>query len=328
MKKFVISGVLLFVIAFVAIFLGGLWYASQLSAPTSSRETKRVVINRGSGASEIAKKLESEGLVKSALVFRIYTQLNNLSGKIPAGEFDLAQNLSVSQLITTMIKGPTQLWVTIPEGFRREQTAVKVALDLSLTGDKKQDFVAEFLALTRDKEGYLYPDTYLFPKEATAQSVVTRLTAEFTKKTAGLSVNKDDINLAAILERETKSIKTEGPIVAGILLKRIEAGWPMQADATVQYVLGGKNCELKIGNCEAWWPTPTRADLQINSPYNTYRVLGLPPTPIASPGIEAIKAAINPEDSDYWYYLHDTDGEIHFARDLDEHNENVRKYIQ
>jgi UPF0755 protein len=290
-----------------------------LSAPTNSRETKRVVINRGSGVTEIAQKLESEGIIKNSFAFRLYTQLNNLTSKIPAGEFDLAQNLSVAEVIKTMTQGPSQLWVSIPEGFRREQTAEKVATDLNLSGEKRTNFIAEFMSLTRDREGYLYPDTYLFPKEATAQSVVNRLTAEFTKKTADYDVVDDDVNLAAILERETKNVKTEGPIVAGILLKRIDAGWPMQADATVQYALGKPS---------EWWPTPTRADLQITHPYNTYKIQGLPPGPIASPGIEAIKAALNPEESEYWYYIHGTDGKIYYARDLDEHNENVRKYIQ
>ena len=145
MKKFVISGVLLFVLTFIVLFAGGFWYSMQLSAPSTSRETKRVVINRGSGVTQIAQKLESEGLIKSALAFRVYTQLNNLTGKIPAGEFDLAQNLGVAELIKTMIKGPSQLWVTIPEGFRREQTAVKVASDLNLSGDKKQEFISQFI---------------------------------------------------------------------------------------------------------------------------------------------------------------------------------------
>jgi UPF0755 protein len=319
MKKIAISGFLLFVIAFVALFAGGLWYSSNLDAPSTDRTTKRFVVNRGAGVSDTAQRLESEGLIKSALAFRIYTQLNDLTGKIPAGEFDLPQNVGVAELITTMTQGPTQLWVSIPEGFRREQTAEKVASDLNLSGDAATNFKAEFLSLTRDKEGYLYPDTYLFPKEVTAQGVVNRLTAEFTKKTEGLTVDRSDVNLAAILERETKNVKTEGPIVAGILLKRVEAGWPIQADATVQYALG------KSGE---WWPTPTRDDLQVNHPYNTYKIQGLPPAPIASPGIEAIKAALSAEESDYWYYIHGTDGKIYFATTLEEHNENVRKYIQ
>lgn len=319
MKKIVISGVLLFALAFIALFAGGIWYSTQLSAPSPSRETKRIVILRGSGVSEIAQKLASEGIIKNAVAFRIYTQLNNLTSKIPAGEFDLAQNLPVSEVIKTMIAGPSQLWVSIPEGFRREQTAEKTATDLNLVGEKKEQFVSDFLSLTQDQEGYLYPDTYLFSKDATAKNVIDRLTAEFTKKTSGLSVDEEDVNLAAILERETKNVKTEGPIVAGILLKRIDAGWPMQADATVQYALG---------NADEWWPQPTRADLLINHPYNTYKILGLPPSPIASPGIEAIKAALSPQESEYWYYIHGSDGEIYYARDLDEHNENVRKYIR
>ncbi len=318
MKKIVISGVVLFVVAFVAIFAGGLWYSSQLGAPTSDLSTKRFVITRGSGVSEIAQKLESEGLIKSAFAFRVYTQLNRLTASIPAGEFDIPQNLPVGELINTLTTGPSQLWVTIPEGFRREQVAEKVIADLNLTGETASTFRTQFMQLTVGREGYLYPDTYLFPKDVTAQAVVTRLTNTFDQRTADLSVDVADVNLAAILERETKNVKTEGPMVAGILLKRIDAGWPVQADATVQYALGKPS---------DWWPTPTRADLQINHPYNTYKIQGLPPSPIASPGVEAIKAALSPEESEYWYYIHGTDGQIHFARDLDEHNANVAKYL-
>src|SRR5581483_2493272 len=119
---------------------------------------------------------------------------------------------------------------------------------------------------------------------------------------------------ASIIERETKS-EEERPIVAGILLKRINAGWPLQADATIQYALGN-------------WDPVNADDLKIQSPYNTYLNTGLPPTPICNPGLSSINAAKNPTQSNYWYYLHDKDGQIHYATTIDEQNANIAKYLQ
>ncbi|MEJ2347990.1 MAG: endolytic transglycosylase MltG, partial [Patescibacteria group bacterium] len=132
------------------------------------------------------------------------------------------------------------------------------------------------------------------------------------------------ITLASLLERETIT-NEERPVVAGILWKRVEAGWPLQVDAAVQYAIATADCQGKI-ECE-WWPILTKEDLAINSSYNTYKYPGLPPAPIASPGLSSIKAAIFPEDSPYWFYLHDADGEIHYAETLEEHNANVSRYL-
>lgn len=319
MKKLLLPLVIVIILALVA-GVGGIFWFTQVNQPFSSDSTqKRFVITRGASTSQVANKLESEGFIKSALAFRFYVQTNNLTKSIPAGEFSLSPNLTIPQIIKKLLAGPTQVWVTVPEGLRREQIPARFVEGLELTGERATAFEQEFLAQTTQLEGYLYPETYLFPKEATAGAVIKRMTQTLQSKNGGEMPSKDIVTLASILERETKDIKTEGPIVAGILLKRMNAGWPLQADATVQYVLGTP---------AEWWPTPLRADLQISSPYNTYKIIGLPPTPIASPGIEAIKAAQAPEASDYWYYIHDLEGKIHFAVTLEEHNQNVAKYLR
>ena len=133
------------------------------------------------------------------------------------------------------------------------------------------------------------------------------------------------MTLASIIERETKGAD-ERPVVAGILLKRLNAGWPLQVDASVQYAVSSSNCRGRILDCE-WWPILTRSDLDIDSRYNTYKYAILPPGPIANPGLTSLQAAVYPQSSDYWYYIHDDKGIIHYAKTHEEHNENVARYL-
>jgi UPF0755 protein len=328
MKKILV--ILLILIALVA---GGLlWWLKNVEAPTKEKNYLDLVISKGSSATQIASKLESVGLIKSSLAFRIYVQITNQAEKIPSGEYRLPSNLSLFKLVDQLIKGPTGIWVTIPEGLRREEIAQEFA---SALGQNSQ-FTEEFLNLSKGQEGFLFPDTYLFLKDASPSAVINKMLATFDKRVD--SKMKDDIkvsgrtlseviNLASLVERETKTDE-ERPIVAGILFKRIEIGMPLQVDATVQYAIANDKCQMTNVKCESWWPTTTLEDRKINSKYNTYKYGGLPPTPIANPGLSSIKAAIYPQDSPYLYYLHDAGGQIHYAKTLDEQNANARKYIE
>lgn len=316
----------LFIFIFVVSSL--LWGYQNIQPPTTSGTKKDFLIVKGTSASSIAANLKKEGLVKSSLAFRLYVQLTNNQRKIQAGAYELKGNVNLFKMVDQLLKGPSEIWVTVPEGFRHEQTAERFAESL----EKDGEFIKEFLTLAKPQEGFLYPDTYLFPKEATPTMIVNRMKSVFDQKTddldegiqaSGYSLNQI-VTMASILERETLN-DAEKPIVAGILFKRYRNGWPLQADATAQYLAGTQRCSGKL-DCE-WWQPPTSADLAINSRYNTYKFQGLPPGPIASPGIVSIKAAVSPEESDYWYYLHDPDGEIHYARTLEEHNENIQKYL-
>ena len=134
------------------------------------------------------------------------------------------------------------------------------------------------------------------------------------------------IILASLIERETKD-GPERPIVAGIILNRIKAGMPLQIDATVQYAVANVNSKLKIVNC-IWWEPITPVDTETNSIYNTYTNVGLPPAPIANPCLSAIEAAYNPVRTDYFYYIHDSSGQIHYAQTLPEQDANIKQYLQ
>lgn len=302
----------------ILVVSAGIWFY-QNSQPVSNIEKyDYIVISRGVSASQIGNKLEEAGFIKSALAFKIYVQFTGQSEKLQSGEFRLTPSHSLFQTVDLLFKGPVELWVTIPEGLRREEIAQKVALSLG----KDDAFVTEFLAETKGKEGYLFPDSYLFPREVTAASVAKKMIETFDSKTGDLSNNsglsfEQAIVLASLIERETKT-NEERPVVAGILIKRLNAGWPLQVDASVQYA---------VGTSKDWWPTLTLEDLSIKSGYNTYTQKGIPPAPIANPGISSIRGALNPTDSEFWYYIHDLKGQIHYARTLEEHNENIAKYL-
>jgi len=316
MKKLLFLPLLVvFTVATVAI-----WFYINVQPASNNKNFNYFVINKGSSASQISNKLQSSGLIKSALAFKIYIQFTGQSGKFLSGEFRLTPSFSLFQTADTLFKGPVELWVTIPEGLRREEIAVRFAQVLN----KDSSFITEFLQASKGKEGYLFPDTYLFPMDASASAIVKKMTDTFTAKTQGLIPEgpnlsfAETVTLASIIERETKT-DTERPIVAGILIKRLDAGWPLQVDATVQYA---------VGMASDWWPILTKDDLTIKSYYNTYKYAGLPPSPIANPGLSSLKAAFAPQESDYWYYIHDSQGQIHYARTLSEHNANIAKYIE
>jgi len=294
------------------------WFYLNVQAPGINRDFKNFLIQKGTSASQIGTNLEQAGFIKSALAFKIYVKVTGQSGKILTGEYRLAKAMTLFQIVSQLTHGPTELWVTIPEGLRREEIATRFTTGL----DRDPTFTSQFLEASKGEEGMLFPDTYLFPKDASASSVVNKMVRTFDSKTSGFTASagltfNQRIILASILERETKT-DAERPVVAGIVINRIKAGMPLQVDATVQYA---------IGTPKDWWPILGLTDLKVSSPYNTYKFKGLPPGPIASPGLSSLTAAFNPTPSDYFYYIHDTTGQIHYAKTLEEHNANIAKYL-
>ncbi|WKZ25269.1 MAG: endolytic transglycosylase MltG [bacterium] len=316
--KFKLLTVILLPFVLVAVFI---FYFRGLLLPVSDNSGEvDFLINKGSSVAQIGNNLESAKLIRSGIAFKFYVQLTNNTNKIQAGEFQLTQNLSLVEMVDRLKKGPTEFWVTIPEGLRREEIAIRFAIVLN----KETDFIDEFLRLTVGKEGYLYPDTYLFPKSASATQVVNRLTTTFDQKVK--NATKEQVIMASLLERETFT-NEEKPVVAGVLYKRLENGWPLQIDATLQYAKD--NIKYKnVSLTNKYWDPAYAQDKGIESPFNTYKNLGLPPAPIANPGASTINAVINSVESEYWYYIHDNSGKIHYARTLDEHNQNINRYLR
>lgn len=312
-----------FCFLFSVFYLGWLWTTSALCRINC--QSQIFVVAKGEGLGSIAERLERAGLVRSSVAFQILVVKEGLGRKIQAGDFRLNPGMTPLETAQQLTHGTLDRWVTLVEGWRMEEIAEKLAVELG--GEQTKFNKEEFLKLTAGLEGQLFPDTYLFPKEADAARVVSMLTLNFEKKTANLKPEKKDLILASIVEREAK-YEADRPLVAGILLNRLEHDWPLQTDATVQYILGSNKCEVGSVKCEWWKKNLTKEDLQVKSPYNTYLNLGLPPGPICSPGLAAIKAAMNPTKTDYLYYLSDSEGKMHYAKTLEEHNENIAKFIR
>ena len=334
MKKGVVSLIVLLFVMAVSLFASYGWWNKNITSVSNDETPIYFVVPKGASAMQIGNKLHDANLITSTLAYKLYIQFSGKAKKINAGEFKLAKNMSVSEIVEALQGGPLELWVTIPEGLRKEEMTDIFIESLQMNPETASTFESEFLSISKGKEGYLFPDTYLFPPDAAASVIVGRLEIVFDTrigefeegiKDSAYSLN-EIITMASILERETVTDE-ERSIVAGILWKRLETdGWLLQADATVQYAIANANCELRITNCE-WWPILTKANLEIDSAYNSYKYKPLPPTPIANPGTASIKAAIYPESSSYWFYIHDVDGAIHYAETIQQHNANVRKYL-
>lgn len=287
----------------LALLLGGI-YLFFISQPVSKRaDLREFEVKKGESIATIATHLKSAGLIRSPLYFRFLAKLQDLT--LQAGMFQISPASSPSQvaLILTSAKGVDRK-LTIPEGFRIEQIAETAGFTLS-----------DFKLAAKGFEGQLFPDTYFIKAETTPAELVKIMHDNFLAK-AG-SVSPSDLILASLVERETRG-DAEKPVVAGILKKRLAAGWPLELDATIQYFLG------KSGN---WWPDTTLLDRQLKSPYNTYLNKGLPPAPIGNPGLASIRGVQSSMDSPYWFYLHDRQGTIHYGATSAEHSANIAKYI-
>lgn len=318
MKKFFLSFFILSLILVAGFFY---WFYDNAKAVSGDKVFQNFIIEKGASATQIGSNLQSEGFIKNKLAFKVYLRGMGLSSSLQKGEFRLSPSMNLFEIVSALQKGPIEVWTTIPEGLRREEIAQKFVESLN----KDTDFVAEFLDLTKGKEGYLFPDTYLFPREVSAKTVVNKMTANFEEKTKGLNLTYDQVILASMLERETKT-DAERPIVAGIIMNRLNNNWPLQIDATNQYATANVKCQMINAKCD-WWPILSLDDIERPSPYNTYKNTGYTPAPIANAGISSLKASANPESSDYFFYIHDPSGVIHYAKTLSEHNANIRKYL-
>jgi len=277
-------------------------------------------IRSGDSVKEIASSLTKSGLIRSPMAFFIYVKLAGFEKKLQAGDFRLNTGMDMYKIMSELTHGTTDIWITIPEGWRVEEIASKLNKDFDIPE-------SEFLKYA--EEGYMFPDSYLIPKEATAQAIVAIFKDNFVKKYQEIN-KKSDTNkltldeiviLASIVEREGKT-DLDRPEIAGILINRLNNNWPLQVDATLQYVSGYQSSE------KTWWKKNlTLDDKNLKSEYNTYANTGLPPKPISNPGLSALKAVVNPNKSEYMFYLHDNGGNIHYARTIEEHNDNIKNFL-
>lgn len=315
MKRVIIT---LFILMLLA-GAGFIWWKQGLAAVNSKDTTTKIfVVKKGEGLRSIVRQLKQERLISDPIVFFLLVKRLAIDANIQAGDFRLSPSMTAEQIAQELTHGTLDAWITIPEGLRSEEIAQLLKKNIPTYQDS-------WILQLKKNEGYLFPDTYLVPKDADIKLVIQIMRNNFDQKWQTLNIQQDKtalssnntIILASIVEREAK-YPQDRPIVAGILLNRIKQDMPLQADATIQYAIG------EAGN---WWPNPTKEDLQIDSSFNTYKYYGFPPGPIANPGIGSMKAAAFPAKTNYLYYLSDKEGGMHYAQTLEEHNRNIKKYL-
>lgn len=305
------------------------YYIALFTPPGYGKTPITVEFPSGVSFYQIGKTLEEKGIIRDWEGFALLAKLRGATKKIKAGEYEFNTSMTPLKVLEKLEKG----WVikhplTIPEGHNIREIA-------DLLGKRGLTTKERFLAKASDKvflssigieastsEGYLFPDTYQFfkgmPEEAMIKAMASRFREVFTKelemraKDMGISV-KDAIILASIVEKETGRDR-ERPIIARVFINRIKQGIPLQSDPTVIYGIKDFNGNL------------TKKDLLTETPYNTYRKRGLPPSPISNPGLDSIRAVLYPADSDYIYFVSKNDGTHHFSKTLGEHNRAVHRY--
>ena len=293
------------------------------------KEKKRVTIPQGASLKKISYILEKEDIVKSWWKFYIYARYKVAHTSLKAGDYLFKERITPKEVLDQLIKGKVEvLTITLPEGITIRKIT-KLLNDKGLANEKdllKIAFSSDFLKSLgipgKSIEGYLFPDTYCFTRHLPPEVILTNMVENFRKKTKDLPWEKAKdfglsryqiVILASIIEKET-SLKEEMPIISAVFHKRLKKGIRLCSDPTVIYGLGGFNGNL------------TKKDLTMPTPYNTYIISGLPPTPICNPGLNAIEAALNPAKVPYLYFVSKNNGSHYFSVTLKEHNRAVKLY--
>lgn len=309
---------LVFFVVIILIAIGALIWWNRGISPVDPKntQTRSFIIPKGAALRTITNDLKEQGFIKDAVVFFLLVKQEGLDRDIQAGNFMISPSMNAREIAELLTTGVMDVWVTVPEGKRAEEVAEILKESLPSYDPSWDETLVK-------NEGYLFPDTYLVPRDATLEQVVKIMRGNFDAKfesinTANSPYSQEElVILASLIEREARHDE-DRPIIASVLENRLNAGMALQIDATIQYAKGTP------GN---WWDTVTLAEYEsVRSPYNTYLQPGLPPGPIANPGIEALTAAANPVDTNYVYYITDQNGINRYASTLDGHNENIRRY--
>ncbi|MDD3679868.1 MAG: endolytic transglycosylase MltG [Candidatus Shapirobacteria bacterium] len=328
-RFFVLNFLLFFLVVVVFGFSFGYFNLRPVSSGDS--QEKMFVVSPGENLQSVANRLEQANLIRNSWVFMLLVYQQGLNQKIQAGDFRLSSSMNAREIAQSLTFGSLDVWVTIIPGTRAEEVALVLK-------DKLAAFDSEWFENLKKNEGYLMPDSYLIPRNASwdnfwqivNKNYQAKVTPEILTgaQSRGLS-EKQLIILASLIEREAKNF-VDQQAVAGVLLNRISDRWPLQVDASVQYVLANQRCPVNVPSSCTWWPKATPEDLRTAvSDYNTYQTNSFPPGPICNPSPGAIRAVANaPQDSPFWYYISDSSGTLHLAKTLAEHEENINRYLR
>ena len=308
-------GLLLVVAVLGAIYVV---YAAVTGGESEPTGPARIEVVKGDTLSSVAEKLEQAGVIPSAFMFKMEARVGGYGTEIKTGEYTFARGAESEMILEKLTAGdaaPT-LAVTIPEGLSLEETAQEVAGQSGVSAAefeeaaRRTDYGYGFLEdpAIKTTEGFLFPKQYEFEKGTKAPQMVTRMLEQYLMETQTLDISsaKERLNMseyelvivASLIEKEAARSE-ERPLVASVIYNRIRKDMPLQIDASVHYALDKQGEELSL------------ADLEVNSPYNTYENTGLPPGPICSPSRDSLEAAMNPAETDYLYYVLKANGDEH-----------------
>lgn len=327
-----------FLLIDVVIIAAVLYFVYDINKPLPDlQETKVFVVEKGDGVNQVAFKLKDQDILEQTFNFETFLWLRRQENKLQAGEYKLTPGISAKGLATMLVAGnalPQEIQVTIPEGFTSKDIEKRL-VENELTSQEKfsntiknyrYDFSGQedYGKPLPSLEGYLFPDTYKFYKDASIQEIINKMLANFDKKlttdlrdeikSQGKSIH-EIIIVASIIEKEVRNLD-EMKKVSSVFYNRLAIDMPLESDATVNYATGKSRRQA------------TYEDTRVDSPYNTYLYKGLPEGPIANPGLNAIRAAIYPEKTDYYYFLSPENGPTVFSRTLEEHNFAKVKYLK
>ena len=315
------SGGLLFIILLSLFVLGGYTYFQSLAqAPANFPSNVPIEVLPGSSISAITKQFKQAGVVRSDLLLYFVLLTSYKPEDVKASTYLFSEPKDVYAVAETLIAGDFDS-LLIPFIHREGEPVKEIAKNAN---KKLTNFSAEaFLMLASTSEGALFPETYKIPKTFTPEELFTLMTDTYEEKVAPLRAQimaknlseHDVVILASIIEREANST-TSMKLVSGILQNRLALDMALQVDASMEYILEKPLKEL------------TAEDLKTDTPYNTYLYRGLPPTAIGNPGLDAIMAVLEPTPSEYMFYLTGTDGEFYYAKNFDEHRQNIAKYLR
>jgi len=292
----------------------------QIYPLAQSQEKVHLVVLPNPNQDAIIQELKAEGLIRSITIYNFLAeQLYQSQAIQPAGYF-IEKRANIFEVLNILYNHPSEKWIVIAPGLRKEQIAERFANKFNWGREQVEDFLAN------SQEGYLFPDTYLINLSITGKEAAKKLTDNFNEKVAAgvypESLKKNIrletiVKIASLIQRESGTSEDK-KIISGIIWNRLNIGMALQIDATIQY---------SIGSSSTWWPQVKGEDLKIDSPYNTYLIVGLPPTPIASPSLESLEAAVEPQETSCLFYLHDKYMKIHCSQTYEEHLANIQKYL-
>ena len=316
----------------VIVGAASLWFRDAVYGDASMpAQQTDVVIPRGSSFGQVAGLLRDKGVLAHPLAFRLLARLRHVDNDVKAGEYRFPAHQTSDAVLQRIVRGEQfAIWVTLPEGYTAREIAQALAgRSLGDAGLYERTFLqAGGISIdgvqTPNLEGYLFPSTYLIPIDDSPAAVAKVLVDQFRRELPPDAARRARalgqtvpgvVTVASLVEREGKADE-DRPLIASVIYNRLRLGMPLEVDASIEYAFPEHHDVI------------TKRDLEIDSPYNTYRHLGLPPTPIANPGKASLDAAFAPAESDYLYYVAKPDGHSAFAKTLQEHNANVERYLK